>query len=77
MSRNDFPEELEQGRLTDKDHDNLDEFIREMIRGYDSGKISVDDMIGHWGQVIAALDTGNIGEVQSWLAKPKTYFYES
>lgn len=54
--------------LTEKDHNELDNFLGRVLDQHKTGHRSRTDAIGDIAQVVAALDEGNIGEVRSQLA---------
>ena len=56
--------------LTNKDHDGLDDFFKRVLELHKSGRATSEDLVVTIGQVIGAIDIGNIGEVRAWIAKP-------
>ncbi|WP_348720278.1 hypothetical protein [uncultured Alcanivorax sp.] len=58
------------GVLTEKDHDGLDDFFKRVLDLYKFEKATSEDLIATIGQVIGAIDAGNVGEVRAWTANP-------
>jgi hypothetical protein len=55
------------GILTNDDHQNFTSWLSEQLVGLKTGKFSVDDVQGSLGQVVGAVDVGEIGEVRNWI----------
>ncbi|HLS41927.1 MAG TPA: hypothetical protein VK026_01515 [Paenalcaligenes sp.] len=56
--------------LTNKDHNDLDAFFKRIFKLHKSEEEKTDDLVAIIGQVIGAIDMGNLGEVRSWTANP-------
>ncbi|MEA9762498.1 hypothetical protein [Xanthomonas campestris] len=57
----------QEGRLTEKDHNNVDHFLRVILTGYAEGKIELKSAIGILNHVITAIDQGNVGEARRFF----------
>ncbi len=53
--------------LTEEDHRNWDAWIIRVFDAYKTGKLDQVKTLATIGQVIGALDRGNIGEVRAWI----------
>ncbi len=57
--------------LSERDHNDMDAFLGEVLDDYKAGTITRDQAIGGLAHVMAALDIGNTGEARAWFANPK------
>jgi hypothetical protein len=64
------------GILTDQDHKDIDGFFLRALNFYKSGDMSAEELIPSIGQVIGAIDTGNIGDVRAWTKNPGNLEYQ-
>lgn len=62
------------GKLTSKDHEELDEFLKAVFEDVKSGKIDERSFVGGMAHVLAALDKGNVGEALSWFKNRSEFF---
>jgi hypothetical protein len=54
--------------LNNQDHKNWDRWIGSILDHHAAGKLSRQDAVLDIGQVIGAVDIGNIGEFQAWVS---------
>lgn len=55
------------GKLSEKDHDNMTEFLGYLIEDVQQGKVSKEHAVAVIAHVIAAVDIGNYGEARNWF----------
>lgn len=65
-----------QGRLPDKDHRIMDEFLSRVLDAYKSGEITKDSAIGGLAHIMAALDKGNTSEAINWFKQEGVSFFK-
>lgn len=53
--------------LTSNDHKNFDKWILDVFAACSSGKLSQEQATAMIGQVVGAIDIGNLGEVRAWI----------
>lgn len=53
--------------LTNEDHKRWDRWLANLLELHGSGHLPTDDAIGALGQVLGALDIGNLGEFRAWV----------
>lgn len=61
------PPDGSNGRLTNRDHDNIESFLKVVLTRYAAGTLQLDMAVGTLAHVIACLDHGNIGEARRWF----------
>jgi hypothetical protein len=61
----------DEGKLSNKDHRHMDEFLTFVLEEHKSGNIETSEAVGHLAHVIAAIDKQNIGEARNWLENHK------
>lgn len=63
------------GQLTDDDHKRLDGFLGKVLDAYRHDAVNQVAAVAVIAQVIAALDSGDIAEVRSWLDPARFDFW--
>lgn len=53
--------------LTDRDHDNLDDFLGHVLDYYKAGVITKEQVVSGLAHTITAIDIGNQSEARQWL----------
>ncbi|MEM6250670.1 hypothetical protein [Shewanella vaxholmensis] len=64
-------------KLTNTDHDQMDDFIGGIIDDYKNGLVSKKAIIAGLGHVIGAIDTGNHDEARMWFSKGRKFIRET
>lgn len=64
-------------QLTNKDHDQIDDFIGAIIEDYKNGLVSKQDIISGLGHVISAIDQGNHDEARRWFSQGRKNIRET
>lgn len=62
--------------LSDKDHDDMDAFLKAVLDDYKSGAIQQDKAVGALAHVFGALDQRNYAEVRSWFQQGRKFIRE-
>lgn len=62
------------GKLTDKDHEEMDKCLSDVFDEIVAGNIEKDRFVGGMAHVIAAIDIGNTGEALSWFKERAKHF---
>ncbi len=65
------------GQLTNKDHDDLDVLLGHLFDDHKAGLLAKTQAVGAVTHIVAALDIGNLGEVQTWLRHGRRLARES
>lgn len=67
---------LSAGKLTDRDHVNMDAFLGHVLDAFQDGTITKDEAVSALAHVIAAIDIGNHGEAQKWFEQGRKFIGE-
>ena len=67
---------LQDGKLTDTDHDLMDKFLERVLNAYKHDKVSLSGAIGNLAHVMSALDKGNIGEAVAFFRLDDATLFE-
>ena len=59
--------------LTNRDHQNMDAFLRHVLEDHKAGDITTDQAVGGLAHVMAALDIDNYGEAVSWFEQGRKF----
>lgn len=65
--------DMEDGKLTSRDHINMEAFLGHVLDDYKDGVINKAAAIRGLAHVIAALDLDNYGEVRSWFEQGRKF----
>lgn len=57
------------GKMTNADHQAMDEYLKKLYTDTKSGDVSETSFIGGLAQIMAALDQANVGEAVSWFKR--------
>lgn len=60
--------------LSNSDHRDMDEMLKEVFTAIAAGELSPRKAVGGMAQIIAAVDCGNLGEVQAWFKNKLDHF---
>lgn len=63
----------EEGKLTNKDHADMDAFLGFLLDGYKSGSLTRSTAIGTLAHVIAAVDIDNHEEARKWFQQGRKF----
>ena len=61
------------GKLSDKDHEDMDAFLGFLLDGYKAGTIKRATAIGTVAHVIAAVDIDNHEEARKWFQQGRKF----
>lgn len=63
----------DEGKLTDKDHSDMDAFFGFLLDDYKSGAITRSTAIGTLAHVVAAVDIDNHEEARKWFQQGRKF----
>ncbi|QRD62688.1 hypothetical protein H8Z72_22555 (plasmid) [Xanthomonas citri pv. citri] len=66
----------DEGKLSDADHEQMDEFLGAVLDGYKNESITRGAAIGYLAHVMAALDLDNYAEAKSWFKNHREFIAE-
>lgn len=67
----------EKGKLTDRDHVNMDAFLGHVLDDYKAGGITKAQAVSGLAHVITAIDIGNYGEAVNWFEQGRKFIRSS
>lgn len=62
--------------LSNRDHDEMDKFLDWLFQAVAAGEIKRKNAVSCLGQVIGAIDSGNVGEAQEWFKDKRADRFE-
>lgn len=63
--------------LTNRDHNNMEEFLGGVLDDYKAGVISKANAVRSLAHVMGALDVDNYGEVRSWFEQGRKFIRQN
>lgn len=63
----------QEGKLSDKDHADMDAFFGFLLDGYKSGEVTRPTAIGTLTHVVAAVDIDNHEEARKWFQQGRKF----
>jgi hypothetical protein len=55
--------------LTDTDHYNFDNIVRNVLEAHQRGEISIENIVGGLGHILGAVDNRSRTEVDNWTGE--------